>query len=104
LSVEEILREFPSLRPAEVHDAMAEANPFSHHGHRGQELFRAGHMRVAWQEVMLHRPYGVEAQLICQLDLFQGFVKPLLDGPRDIQIRRCEFVEERELHLDSPSF
>src|SRR5579862_1976770 len=63
----------------ELHDAVAEADVLSALAARGEENFRRRRMRILFEEMMLGRPYIIEAEAVGEFDLIKRiFEQPML--------------------------
>ena len=82
-------------------DAVPHPDLLRDHGARGEEELGRGAVGILLEEVVLHRPHLVEAQLVGQLHLLQRVV---VDGALRLPRPRAghrQLVEEAELHCVS---
>jgi hypothetical protein len=68
----------------------------------GEEYFRLRRMRVFLQEVMLHFPGVMIAELVGQFDLRQSVLIQITFGELLPRARTLQFIENAKLHPPSP--
>src|SRR5262249_294287 len=85
------------------HDAMADLDALGDHGTGRQEQLGRRAVRIFLEEVVLDRPYVVEAQLVGELYLLEAVVVDRALGLARPRARHGNLVEQAELHLGASS-
>ncbi|MNF61784.1 hypothetical protein D3C84_434450 [compost metagenome] len=88
-------------RRRQADHAVADADALGFTGHESQHGFRRGHVRVVAQRGVFHAPEGVEAELVGEHGLLDGFVEDATVAFAAAVDRLC-LVDQGEFHALGP--